>query len=127
MGKKVLIVDDSATARMLIRRCFEIAGWMDAEFVEASDGQDALGKISGDGVDLLVTDLNMPNMDGVELVRRVRGGTQCPECPVIVITSTGNEAKEAQLREVGASLILSKPISPAMISDALEKLFGGNQ
>lgn len=124
MAKRVLLVDDSATARMLIRRCIEIGGWADAEFIEAVNGKDALEKIEGQEVDLLVTDLNMPEMDGAEMLREIRKIDRYKDLPCAVVTSTGNEAKEQELREAGATAILSKPISPAVISVLIEKLFG---
>lgn len=122
MAKTVLIVDDSATARMLIRRCVEIAGIPDADFLEAENGLQGLSKMQEKHVDLVFTDLNMPEMDGQEFLTKIRSTEGYETIPVVVISSAGNEAKDAILRREGASFILSKPISPAMIADALERL-----
>jgi len=119
--KKILITDDSSTSRMFIKRCFEISGWRDADFAEAADGQEALAILKdGGNVDLLVTDLNMPNMDGEELLETVKGDAGLAEIPVLVITSAGNPAKETELIKKGAFAILNKPISPANLIEKLK-------
>jgi len=124
MARTALVVDDSATARMLIKRCIEIAGWVDADIIEAANGQEGLDLLAVEEVDVLITDLNMPVMDGIELLKAVRADEQLFDLPVIVVTSTGNEAKEEELRIEGASKILSKPISPAIIAETLDEMFG---
>ena len=119
--KKIIIADDSSTSRMFIKRCFEIAGWRDADFAEAADGQEALVLVKDSGnVDLLVTDLNMPNMDGEELLDAVKGDASLSGIPVLVITSAGNPAKEVELMAKGALAILNKPISPANLIEKLK-------
>lgn len=124
MAKRVLIVDDSVTARMLIRRCVEIAGWAEADFTEAGNGREALAALAKNGADIVLTDLNMPEMDGEELLTAIREIPMFEKLPVVVISSAGNEAKEGILRKAGASRILSKPISPALIAEILESIFG---
>jgi len=124
MAKRVLIVDDSVTARMLIRRCVEIAGWMDADFSEAGNGREALAALAKNGADIVLTDLNMPEMDGEALLQAIRDIPMFEKLPVVVISSAGNEAKEEILRKAGASKILSKPISPPVIAEILESIFG---
>ena len=119
--KKIIIVDDSRTSRMFVQRCFEIAGWRDADFSEAVDGQEALTLVrESENVDLLVTDLNMPNMTGEELLDAVKGDVGLAGIPVLVITSAGNPAKEAELMTKGALAIINKPISPAILIDKLK-------
>jgi len=124
MGHRILIVDDSATARMLIQRCFEIAGWQDAEFFQAADGQKALETIAENELDLVLTDLNMPNMDGEQLLKSVRDNDRFRNMPVIMITSTSNEARKKQLTLAGANIVLPKPVSPSSLGEALRTLFG---
>lgn len=118
--QKLLIVDDSGMARMIIRQCFEIAGFRGRTFVEASNGRDALEKI--DGVDMVVTDLNMPVMEGTALLAEIRKMTSFANVPVIIITSTSNPAKEAELIKSGAFAVINKPISPASVHQALSNL-----
>lgn len=118
--KRIIIADDSATARMFIKRCLQIVGLGDAEFVEAEDGKQALEAAKEQPADLLLTDLNMPVMDGQTLVKWVKASPKLCDMPIIVITSAGNPAKEAQLLELGAYRVLNKPVSPPMMMDALQ-------
>ncbi|MCL2347545.1 MAG: response regulator [Planctomycetaceae bacterium] len=122
--KKIVIADDSALARMFIRRCLEIAGLGDSLFYEASDGVEALQRLKEVSADLLVTDLTMPNMNGIELVKRVSASPRLSGLPVLVVTSAGNEEQRRQLYEFGATRILSKPISPPMLVEAINSVFG---
>ncbi|MCO4782570.1 MAG: response regulator [Candidatus Cloacimonetes bacterium] len=119
--KKILIVDDSKTARMFIKTCFNMSGYDACTFSEAANGQEALEQMKGDfGVpDLLVTDINMPIMNGVELLKRVRVSPHTTETPVLVITSTTNKVREEDLKALGKTTVLMKPISPARLVDAL--------
>ncbi|MBD1401587.1 response regulator [Pelovirga terrestris] len=118
--KRIIIADDSATARMFIKRCLQIVGLGDAEFVEAEDGKQALDAAKEQPADLLLTDLNMPVMDGQTLVKWVKASPKLCGMPIIVITSAGNPAKEAQLLELGAYRVLNKPVSPPIMMDALQ-------
>jgi len=120
--KRIVIADDSATARMVIRRCLEIIGLGDAGMVEVPNGREALARLKEEPTDLLVTDLNMPIMDGETLLKWVKGSPKLTEVPVVVITSAGNPAKEALLSELGAFAVLDKPISPATLLKKLEPL-----
>ena len=121
--KRVVIADDSKMARAFIRRSIEIALAEDAEYVEAVDGQDAFEKMKDAPTDLLVTDLNMPKMNGTQLLRRIIASPRLHGTPSIVVTSLLNPAKEKELRELGASEILGKPLSPTELSDALSRIF----
>jgi len=125
--KKIVIADDSALARMFIRRCLEIAGLGDSEFFEAGDGAEALQRLKEIHADMLVTDLTMPNMNGIELLKRISASPRLAGLPVLVVTSAGNEEQRKQLLELGATRILSKPISPPMLVEAINAVFGINQ
>lgn len=121
----VLIADDSRTARLFIRKCLEIIGLEDVSLSEAANGAEALEMIKKGGVDLLVTDLNMPEMDGQELLRRVKASPKTTDLPVVVITSVGNPAKEKELLSLGALAVLTKPVTPADLLEKLEHLING--
>jgi len=111
--RSILIVDDSETARMIIRRCFEIAGFADRQFLGARNGKEAWEILSqGKEIDLVVTDLNMPVVDGQTFLSRLKSSAELSRIPVIVITSTSNQAKENELIRMGAAVVLTKPISP---------------
>jgi len=120
--KCIVIADDSETARLFIRRCFEIACRQPIEFLEAGDGEAALALLREHDADLLVTDLTMPGMDGLSLLKRVLASPRLHDVPIMVISSASNPAKEKELRELGACCVLPKPISPVMVAEALARL-----
>ena len=122
MVHTIIIADDSSTARMIIKRCLEIAGFGESQMLEARDGTEALELAKKNSVDLLVTDLNMPKMDGRSLLKHVKSSPRLSDLPVLVITSANNQAKEEELKNMGAFAILGKPVSPAKVAEALEKL-----
>ena len=117
--KRIIVADDSTTARMFIKRCLQIIGLGDVEIIEAEHGKEALAAAKKQEVDLLLTDLNMPVMDGETLIKWVKASPKLGDLPIIVITSAGNPAKEAQLLELGAHRVLNKPVSPPAMMDAL--------
>lgn len=119
---KIVIADDSATARMVVKRCLEIAGFYDAEFVEAGNGNEALEKVRETDPDLVFTDLTMPEMDGMEMLWAIRQEEAFKELPVVFITSANNPAKEAELLELGAYAVLAKPLNPAELAEAVRPL-----
>ncbi|MDR9502369.1 MAG: response regulator [Desulfurivibrionaceae bacterium] len=119
---RIAIVDDSGTARMFIRRCLEIAGFHEAEIIEAENGRDALEAIRLQPVDLLLTDLTMPVMDGLTLLKWLKSNPRFVQLPVLVITSAGNPARERELLKLGAMALISKPVSPARLNEVLRDL-----
>lgn len=123
--KRIIIADDSTTARMFIKRCLQIIGLGEVEIIEAEHGKEALTAAKAQPVDLLLTDLNMPVMDGETLIKWVKASPKLTDLPIIVITSAGNPAKEAQLLELGAHRVLNKPVSPPMMMEALEDFMDG--
>ena len=119
MYERILIVDDSATSRMIIKRCLEIAGFQDSSFLEAEDGIDALSILEENDADLIVTDLNMPKMDGTNFIKKLKIKENCKEIPIIVISSTVSESSIEEYTEMGVKGVISKPVSPEKISAAL--------
>lgn len=120
--KTILIVDDSATSRMIIKRCFDIAGFHDITYHEAEDGVKAMSFLDKNKVDLVLTDLKMPKMDGNTFLKKLRAKDETKELPVIVISSMGNDVLESQLLESGVMAIIRKPLSPAKVLE----VFGEN-
>ena len=116
---QILIVDDSATSRMIIRRCFEIAGYADAEYHEAEDGLKAVSFLHENKVDLILSDLKMPKMDGNTFIRKLSMTEATKHIPVVVISSMGNDVTEEQLLKEGVIAIIRKPISPEKVVNAL--------
>lgn len=118
--KKILLVDDSATSRMIIKRCFKIAGFQDSDYFEAEDGLDALTFFEeNNSVDLIVTDLNMPKMDGNNLIKKLKINNKTSNIPVVIISSMGEELIEKELHDIGIKGIIKKPINPAKIMEVL--------
>lgn len=118
---RIIITDDSALARMFIRRCLEIAGPEKSEFIEVDNGAKALECLNNSEVDLVVTDLTMPQMDGLEMLRQMSEIPKLKNTPVMVVTSAGNTAQHDEIRSLGAK-ILHKPVTPPMVAEALAEL-----
>lgn len=120
--KRVIIADDSSLARMFTARCLTVAGYVDFTIEEAQDGQEVYALMTEEKPDLLITDLNMPEMDGMELLNLVNKSEELRDTPIIVITSAGTSEQREELTQLGAKAILSKPITPTDISDAVGNL-----
>ena len=118
MNRTILIVDDSETSRMIIKKCFTMTGDEDSTFLEAGDGIQALARLSNILVDLVVTDLNMPRMDGVTLLRKLRKGERTKALPVMVISSMGNDHLDQELRDLNVTAIIRKPLTPFKVRQA---------
>ncbi len=119
---QVLIVDDSKTSRMITKRCFEIAGYYDTKFFEAEDGLRAVSFLDEHKVDLVLSDLNMPRMDGATFIRKLKSKESTRAIPVFVISSMGNDLTEQQLWEQGVHAVIRKPLNPEKVIEALGDL-----
>ena len=112
MAKRVMAVDDSATVRQVLQMTLEGAGY---EVIEAVDGKDALNKLVGTQIDMMVTDLNMPNMDGIELIRNVRQSPGNRFMPIIMLTTESQPEKKQEGKAAGASGWIVKPFKPEQL------------
>lgn len=111
-SKKILIVDDSKTSRMFIQAALEMAGFPAERFVEASNGLEAFHAMKSAGpFELLVTDINMPEKSGLELIQEIRAADMHVGLQIVVISSTQSQMRDAHLKELGVHAILEKPIS----------------
>lgn len=119
MTKTVLIVDDSASLRQVVAMTLKGAGY---EVIEASDGLDALGKLAGQKVHLMISDVNMPNMDGLSFVRELRKNPAYKFTPVIMLTTEAGEDKKRLGQEAGAKAWMVKPFQPQQMLAAVSKL-----
>jgi two-component system chemotaxis response regulator CheY len=104
----ILVVEDSPTMRQLIS--FAIKRIPNSHVIEATDGVDALKKLSSEKVDLILADINMPVMDGLKLVSLVRGNPSYREIPIIIVTTEGAEEDRRRALSIGANAYLPKPI-----------------
>jgi two-component system chemotaxis response regulator CheY len=112
MGKRVMTVDDSATVRQVLHMTLEDAGY---DVVEAVDGADALEKLSEESVDMLVTDLNMPKVDGIDLIQQVRQKPGNRFMPIIMLTTESQPEKKSAGKTAGASGWITKPFRPEQL------------
>ena len=106
MSRTIMTADDSVSMRQLVSFTLRNAGY---EVIEAVDGRDALAKLAGSSVQMLLTDLNMPNMDGIELIRNVRALPQYKYVPIVMLTTESHDAKKQAGRSAGASGWIVKP------------------
>jgi len=115
----ILIIDDSSFQREVLRQVLHAAGY---ETIEASDGQEGLGKIVKHKPDCILTDLLMPTMGGLELLEIL--GEQGSATPVIIVTSNIQESVRRRCLELGAAAVVNKPVSQEELLPALEKAMG---
>lgn len=118
MGKKVLIVDDSTSMRQLVSFALTDAGY---EVVAAVNGKDALDKINTAKVDIVVTDLNMPEMDGIEFIKQFRAKAGYRFTPVVMLTTESQESKKQEGKQAGASGWIVKPFTPEQLTDTVKR------
>ncbi|MFZ0389699.1 MAG: response regulator [Calditrichia bacterium] len=118
--QNILIVDDSAIARSIVRRILEINGMDKVEISEAGNGKEALDYLKRQSFDLVFTDLNMPEMDGENLLKRIKASPRLNHIPVVVISSLGNPAREKRLVSENALAVFTKPVSLPEISQFLQ-------
>jgi two-component system chemotaxis response regulator CheY len=118
--KTVLLVDDSATIRRMVQAA--LRGLASARFVEAANGLEAIEQLSLAKVDLVVLDLNMPDMHGLEVVKFLRKNAVFQKIPIIVLTTRSDDASREAVLAAGASLYLNKPFEPATLTDHARRL-----
>ena len=118
MAKTFLVVDDSASMRQLVSFTIKDAGY---DVLVAENGKDAIGKLAGKKVDMVITDLNMPEMDGIELIKQLRGMADYKFAPIVMLTTESQESKKQEGKQAGASGWIVKPFSPEQLLDVVKK------
>ena len=116
----ILVVDDSATMRRMVRAALQPVA--DARFVEAETGLEAIERLAFGPVGLIVLDLNMPDMHGLEVLRFVRAHAAYHDIPVLVLTTRGDAESRAAALAAGATVYVTKPFAPASLADEARKL-----
>lgn len=122
MSHRLLIVDDSRTCRIQMRRALQIAGYDPNSVTDAGNGIEALAALGTGNFSALITDIHMPAMDGVELVRRVRAHRSFSALSIVVVSSENTEERKSEMQRLGADCVLPKPFSPESLKAALTKL-----
>lgn len=123
---RVLIVDDSTVMRKIVERSLRQAGLDIGEVFEAGDGVEALAVLQKQTVDLILSDINMPSMDGIEFLRAMSGVENAKGVPVVMITTEGSEARVVEALSVGAKGYIRKPFTPEQVKERVSALLGGN-
>ena len=119
MAKTIMIVDDSASMRMVVGIALKGAGY---EVLEGRDGNDALAKLTGQKVHLIISDVNMPGMDGISFVKAVKLLPAYKFTPIIMLTTESNEARKREGQAAGARAWVVKPFQPEQLLNAVKRL-----
>jgi two-component system chemotaxis response regulator CheY len=119
MGKTSLIVDDSPSVRQVVRMTLKSAGY---DVLEGVDGADALTKLDGQKIHLIISDVNMPRMDGITFVREAKKLPAYKFTPIVMLTTESDEKKKAEGQAAGAKAWVVKPFQPAQMLAAVSKL-----
>ena len=119
MAKTVMIIDDSSTLRQVVKVTLDKAGY---ETVEAVDGLDALEQLKDNRMNLIICDVNMPNMDGISFVKELKKDPDNKFTPVLMLTTESQVKKIQEARIAGAKAWIIKPFKPEQVLSAIEKL-----
>lgn len=120
----VLVVDDSSTMRAMLRKILHLSGVIVGNYFEAGNGQEALAVLEQQWVDLILMDLNMPVMGGLEMIERVRSNPEMADIPIIVVSSESSQTRIDDLESKGVKFI-HKPFRPETARDLIVQLLGG--
>ncbi|KAF0189452.1 MAG: two-component system chemotaxis family response regulator [Desulfobulbaceae bacterium] len=121
MAKKIMTVDDSASVRQMVSFTLKGAGY---EVMEGCDGKDALAKLSAGKVDMVITDLNMPNMNGIELIKALRANPAYKFVPIVLLTTESQDTKKQEGKAAGATGWIVKPFKPEQLLSVIKKVLG---
>jgi len=121
MSKRIMTVDDSASIRQMVSFTLKEAGY---EAVEAVDGKDALAKLNGTPIHMIITDLNMPNLDGIGLIKGVRANPSYKFIPIVMLTTESQDSKKQEGKQAGATGWIVKPFKPEQLLAVIKKVIG---
>jgi len=124
MSLKILIVDDSKAIRSVIKKIVTISGYQIDQIREAVNGKDAMDILAQDRFNLIVTDLNMPEITGMELLNWLKNNETLKEIPVIIVSAAGNFSQKEEALKKGASCFVRKPFLPEEIRQAFYEVLG---
>jgi two-component system chemotaxis response regulator CheY len=124
MAFNVLIVDDSSSMRAVIKKIIKVSRFDVGEYWEAADGEKAMEVLGNNWVDLVLTDINMPNMNGLELITEMKKDHLLSSIPIVVITTEGSEKRVQESMKMGASGYIKKPFQPEEVMMTLTGIMG---
>lgn len=126
MSYNVLIVDDSRSMRSVIKKMLNLSGFQVGEYLEASNGREALDMLENNWIDLVLSDVHMPVMDGLGLLRAMKAAGLLKDLPVVLVTTEANEERLSEAMALGARGYLRKPFRPEEIRGLLSEILGGS-
>jgi two-component system, chemotaxis family, chemotaxis protein CheY len=121
MNKTIMTVDDSASVRQMVSFTLKQAGY---DVVEASDGRDALAKSQGGAIHMVITDLNMPNLDGIGLIKELRAKPAFKFVPIVMLTTESQDSKKQEGKTAGATGWIVKPFKSDQLLAVVRKVLG---
>lgn len=124
MPQDVLIVDDSTVIRQMVKRTMEMAGLDVGNIYEASNGIEALARLADHEVAVMLVDINMPTMNGIQLLSRMKQNDRLKGIPIVIVSTEGSTERIEQLEEIGAFGYIRKPFQPEQLRDVLKPLLG---
>ncbi len=122
MSVKILIVDDSATIRMMIKKAVGLSVPDLEDVIEASDGISALAQLADHEVDIMLVDINMPRMNGMQLIARLKDSPRFADIPVVVISTEGSQERIQELEKYGVAGYIRKPFRPEQLKEVLSQI-----
>lgn len=127
MSRDILVVDDSTTIRSMVIRTIRLIGLDVGEIYQASNGIEALARLADHDVALLLVDINMPTMNGVQLLTRMKENERLKHIPIVIASTEGSKERIRQLKELGVSGYVRKPFQPEQLRDVLMPILGVTQ
>lgn len=124
MAFNLLIVDDSSSMRSIIKKTVQISGFDVSEYFEGANGQEALKVLKDSWIDVILSDIHMPVMDGLDLLKQLQNDDLYKTIPVIIITTEGREPKLDEAMSLGARAYIRKPFTPEVIRQTLTEVLG---
>jgi two-component system chemotaxis response regulator CheY len=124
MSQDVLIVDDSVTMRQMVKKTMRMAGLDVGEVFEASNGIEALAQLADHPVAVIMLDINMPTMNGIQLLTRMKQNNRLKDIPIVIASTEGSRERIEQMEEFGAFGYVRKPFQPEQLRDVLKPLLG---
>jgi two-component system chemotaxis response regulator CheY len=124
MSYNILIVDDSKTIRSVIKKTLDIAGVPVGDLYEAENGKEALDVMNSNWIDLIFADINMPVMNGIEMVKKMSEDNTLEKTPVIIVSTEGSKTRIDDLLELGVRAYLRKPINPEALRKIVREVMG---
>lgn len=121
MAKKIITVDDSSSVRQMVSYTLNEAGY---DVIEASDGMEAVAKLRSSAVNLVITDLNMPNLDGIGLIKNLRNSPMHKYVPILMLTTESQDSKKMEGKAAGATGWIVKPFKPEQLLAVVKKVIG---